>query len=345
MVATANGQKAAPIRDQIRELQSSNINVLVSTPGRVSAFLKSGSLDLSYLQAIVLDEVDILLDETFGPQLRTVGVAAPESTQFVFVTATLPDNVVQNVKAEFPNVVTVKGPGLHKVAPNVQEHLVDVSVPPAMNRDRAACFNLKSSELMRSLRKNKSERTLIFCNTVESCRSVENFLKRNDRRGKAYNVGCYHGALSPSKRNRDLEAFSKPTTNRMVDQVLICTDRAARGVDFGGSIVDHVIIFDFPKDPAEYLRRVGRTARAGRKGISTVFAYGWQLPIARSIMGKKLQSFSVAANNKLFGESDKNSDSSENMHDLISSKIQGGKLWKENLRMNVGNDGYDDDEW
>lgn len=345
MVATANGRKAAPIRDQIRELQSSNVNVLVSTPGRVSAFLKSGSLDLSYLQAIVLDEVDILLDETFGPQLRTVGVAAPESTQFVFVTATLPDNIVQNVKSEFPGVLTIKGPGLHKIAPNVQEHLVDVSVPPAMNRDKAACFNLKSSELMRSLRKNKSERTLIFCNTVESCRSVENLLKRNDRRGKAYNVGCYHGALSPSKRNRDLAAFSKPTTDRMNDQVLICTDRAARGVDFGGSVVDHVIIFDFPKDPAEYLRRVGRTARAGRKGISTVFAYGWQLPIARSIMGKKLQSFSVAANNKLRGESDDNGDNKGDADFLISSKIQSGELWRENSKNNAGNYGYDEDEW
>ncbi len=61
-----------------------------------------------------------------------------------------------------------------------------------------------------------------------------------------------------------------------------------KGVDFGGANVDHVIIFDFPKDPAEYIRRVGRTARAGRTGLCTVFAYGWQLPIARQIMGKKL---------------------------------------------------------
>ena len=97
-----------------------------------------------------------------------------------------------------------------------------------------------------------------------------------------------------------------------------------RSTKFRPFFSHHYLYFEFDF-------RVGRTARAGRKGISTVFAYGWQLPIARSIMGKKLQSFSVAANNKLFGESDKNSDSSENMHDLISSKIQGGKLWKENL--------------
>ena len=122
MVATANGQKSAPIREQIRELQNTNVDVLVSTPGRVAAFLKAGAIDLSYLEAVVLDEVDILMvDETFGPQLRTVGVAAPSKTQFVFVTATLPDTVVNNVKSEFPGVVVVKGPGLHKVAPNLQE--------------------------------------------------------------------------------------------------------------------------------------------------------------------------------------------------------------------------------
>jgi superfamily II DNA/RNA helicase len=68
---------------------------------------------------------------------------------------------------------------------------------------------------------------------------------------------------------------------------LSCHDK---GVDFGGTHVDHVIVFDFPKDPAEYIRRVGRTARAGRTGLCTVFAYGWQLPIARQIILDKQHS-------------------------------------------------------
>ena len=204
-----------------------------------------------------------------------------------------------------------------------------------MNRDKKACFKLKSSELLRSLRKNKSERTLVFCNTVDSCRDVENFLRRNDRREKSYKVGCYHGALSPSKRNQDLASFSRREHN--VDQILICTDRAARGVDFGGSIVDHVVIFDFPKDPAEYIRRVGRTARAGRSGISTVFAYGWQLPIARNIMGSKLESFSIASSNKIRGND-------ESVDSMIGSNIQEGRLWKES----PGKNSYffdDDERW
>merc|ERR1712226_616724 len=130
---------------------------------------------------------------------------------------------------------------------------------------------------------------------------VENLLRRNDRRGQIYEVGAYHNAMSAESRNRNLHTFSHGIKNDRdgngkrnkknagdSDYVLVCTDRAARGVDFDAAPVDHVVIFDFPKDPAEYVRRVGRTARAGRAGTSTVFAFGWQLPIARSVMGKTL---------------------------------------------------------
>jgi superfamily II DNA/RNA helicase len=130
---------------------------------------------------------------------------------------------------------------------------------------------------------------------------------------------------------------------------LICTDRAARGADFDAAPVDHVVIFDFPKDPAEYVRRVGRTARAGRTGATTVFAYGWQLPVARQVMGSKLDSFTIAADD-LEKEEDgngfseeyrsrrgSNNDSSSNKNvsrkqsrtkdSMIKGNIEGGRLW------------------
>jgi ATP-dependent RNA helicase DDX18/HAS1 len=243
------------------------------------------------------------LDETFGPQLRTVGAAAPvDNTQFVFVTATLPDAVVKTVEKEFPGVVRVKGPGLHRVAPTVKERLVDVSVPSKYNRDFKLCFDIKAKQLLRALRQTRCRRTLIFCNTVDSCRQVENLLGRKDRRGQVYDIRAYHNAMTPEARNQNLAIFShgaagqhgKGAVGDDVDSLLVCTDRAARGVDFDAAPVDHVILFDFPKDASEYVRRVGRTARAGRTGTSTVFAYGWQLPIARKVMGSKLDSFTVA---------------------------------------------------
>mgnify|MGYP003339676614 CR=1 FL=1 len=78
----------------------------------------------------------MMVDETFGPQLRTIGAAAPllNKTQFIFVTATLPHSVVKTIETEFPGVVKVQGPGLHKIAPSLKENLVDVSVPAEQNR-------------------------------------------------------------------------------------------------------------------------------------------------------------------------------------------------------------------
>lgn len=345
MVVTANGKYTTSIRDQIRMIQRQSMDVLISTPGRVSTILRTrhSGLDLSMIQSIVLDEVDILMiDETFGPQLRTVGEAAPvlDKTQFIFVTATLPDSIVDTIENEFPGVVQVRGPGLHRLAPSLKENLVDVSVPAQHNRNEEMCFDVKAKQLLKALRQNRCRRTLIFCNTVESCRSVENLLNRKDRRGRVFEVLSYHNAMAPEARNVNLEAFANGRGGHTdqkddddVDYILICTDRAARGVDFDASPVDHVVIFDFPKDPAEYIRRVGRTARAGREGTSTVFAYGWQLPIARSVMGKKLESFSVAANDMKDDDNDyefrKNRRTKKTKDAMMKEKIESGDLWDE----------------
>ena len=365
MVVTANGKFTTSIRDQIRMIQRQQMDVLISTPGRVSTILrtKNSGLDLNDVQTIVLDEVDILLiDDTFGPQLRTVGEAAPplQETQFVFVTATLPDTIVKTVQEEFgEDVVQVRGPGLHRTAPSLKETLVDVSVPSEFNRDAAMCFDVKAKQLLRALRQNKCRRTLIFCNTVESCRDVENLLNRSDRRGQIYNVGAYHNALTPEARNANLRNFVKSPHQRDglrggggrrrrdvtdSDSILICTDRAARGVDFDSAPVDHVVVFDFPKDPAEYVRRVGRTARAGRKGACTVFAFGWQLPIARQVMGKGTntkKSMSIAVNdlaeldnsagkedeNQLYQFRKKHRKNKKSKAALIKENIENGRLW------------------
>ena len=363
-VTTATGKYSTSIREQIRTLQNQRVDVLVSTPGRVATILrtKNSGLDLTNLQAIVLDEVDILLiDDTFGPQLRTVGAAAPvDKTQFVFVTATLPDDVVETVNREFPGAQKIAGPGLHRVASTVKDHLVDVSVPSSSNRDLDMCFDLKAQQLLKALNQNRCQRTLVFCNTVETCRKVENLLNRKDRRGRLRDVHSYHNAMKSEARNRNLQLFAhghgrkendrrgdgrrggrggRQADNDGVEQILVCTDRAARGVDFDAAPVDHVVLFDFPKDPAEYVRRVGRTARAGRKGTSTVFAYGWQLPIARGIMGSKLE-YTVAKNELNDGGDDdenyefrggaaarRRKSGKKKSERMIKGNIESGNLW------------------
>jgi ATP-dependent RNA helicase DDX18/HAS1 len=360
-VLTATGQYSTDIREQIRLLQRQRVDVLVSTPGRLATILRTRNhnVDLSGVQTLVLDEVDVLLqdDDSFGPQLRTIsaGLGDMEKTQFVFCTATLPDSIVSTIEREFPvGLQQIRGPGLHRVALNLKERLVDVSVPSASNRNPDACFDLKADCLLDALRKNKCRRTLVFCNTVDSCRDVENLLSRHDRSSKLYSVLPFHNALTPETRNRNLQTFVRgprrdATTEKRsgrvepsADSVLVCTDRAARGVDFAAAPVDHVVIFDFPKDPAEYVRRVGRTARAGRPGTCTVFAYGWQLPIARSVMGAKLPGtagFSVSSvvddddddmgpNDKLrYGKKIGQRRTGGKDEESVKSIIEKGKLW------------------
>ena len=136
--------------------------------------------------------------------------------------------------------------------------------------------------------------------------------------------------MAPEARNRNLDVFANGRKEGRVDvdHVLICTDRAARGVDFDAAPVDHIVIFDFPKDPAEYIRRVGRTARAGRQGTSTVFAYGWQLPVARKVMGSKVEL--VSGESIKDDENDyeiRNQKPNRKKKNTIQSIIERGELW------------------
>ncbi len=72
--------------------------------------------------------------------------------------------------------------------------------------------------------------------------------------------------------------------NQTLPVILICTDSSSRGMDFDRADVPHVVLYDFPRDPIEYMRRIGRTARAGRKGVVTILVWGRQLPLARKVM-------------------------------------------------------------
>ena len=104
-----------------------------------------------------------------------------------------------------------------------------------------------------------AKRMLLFCNKIETCRRVENILRRADRDGERLVPVPYHAALSPERRRESLDTFLVPPKKGDVPLILVCTDRASRGLD--ASAVKHVILFDFPRDPSEYVRRVGRTAR------------------------------------------------------------------------------------
>jgi ATP-dependent RNA helicase DDX18/HAS1 len=231
-------------------------DVLVSTPGRLQQLLKRNEICFDDLQAIVMDETDVLfMDETFP--LQAIGAAVPPQSkaQFIFATATLPDIVTEQIALEFPDVVYRMGPGLHRIAPYVEEILVDCSGPKDQVRTPASAFENKRLALLRALESaapgGADQRTLIFCNTIDQCRRVENALRRADRNEQVRAVLAYHGAIDTQQRQDNIREFSRGLLKQPV--VLVCTDRASRGMDFDRARVDHVILFDFPKEPSEYV--------------------------------------------------------------------------------------------
>ncbi|KAL9260152.1 DEAD-box ATP-dependent RNA helicase 50-like protein [Drosera capensis] len=255
------------------------IDVLIATPGRFLHLIKEG---------VVLDEVDILYsDEGFELALQSLTTSAMVSTQYLFVTATLPLDVYYKLVEVFPDVEVIMGPGVHRTSSALEEVLVDCSGDEGAEKSPETAFTNKKTALLKIAEESPVPKSIVFCNKIETCRKVENALSRFDRRGTQTRVIPFHAALAQEKRHANMKEFLSPQSGDE-SQFLICTDRASRGIDF--EEVDHVILFDFPRDPSEYVRRVGRTARGAEgRGKAFVFVVGKQVSLARRIMARNLK--------------------------------------------------------
>lgn len=229
----------------------------------------------------MLDETDALfMDKTF--KLSGIGTAAQPDTQFVFVTATLPQTVQRTIHNEFPEVVELTGPGLHRVSPHIDMDVIDCSdadpaqrtCPHMLNQLPAterlhqtrlvadtvalrfffffppqkkirAVTRKKKQALMNAVVHKAYQRVLVFGSSIDSCRIAENVLTRADRKRTKYNVLAYHAAVDRFTMQRNLAQFIQPLIKK--PQIMICSDRASRGLDFDRIGVDHVVLFDFPR--------------------------------------------------------------------------------------------------
>ncbi|XP_020101503.1 DEAD-box ATP-dependent RNA helicase 50 [Ananas comosus] len=277
MVATGGFRQ----KTQLETLEQ-DLDVLVATPGRFLYLLHEGFLQLTNLKCVVLDEVDILFgDEGFEQVLQRLVSSAPVSAQYLFVTATLPLDIYNKVVEVFPDCEVIMGPGMHRTSSRLEEVLVDCSGEDGEEKSPDTAFSNKRSALLQLVEESPVPKTIIFCNKIETCRKVENVLNRFDRKGSHIKILPFHAALAQEMRLANIKEF---LNSQSADSMfLICTDRASRGIDFAN--VDHVVLFDLPRDPSEYIRRVGRTARgAGGTGKAYVFAVGKQVSLARKIM-------------------------------------------------------------
>nr|GMD38010.1 DEAD-box ATP-dependent RNA helicase 50 [Ipomoea batatas] len=269
-------------RTQLENLRQ-ELDVLIATPGRFMFLVKEGHLHLTNLNCAVLDEVDILFkDEDFETALQCLVTFSPVTAQFLFVTATLPVDIYNKLVENFPDCELITGPGMHRTSTGLEEVLVDCSGEEGSEKTPDTAFLNKKNALLQLVEESPVPKTIVFCNKIESCRKVENALKRFDRKGIYVRVLPFHAALDREMRLASMKEFHSPQPKN-VSMFLVCTDRASRGIDFTG--VDHVVLFDFPRDPSEYVRRVGRTARgAGGKGKAFIFVVGKQVSLAQRII-------------------------------------------------------------
>lgn len=282
MVATGGFRQKTQLESLEQEL-----DVLIATPGRFMYLLQEGFVQLANLRSVVLDEVDILFgEEGFEQVLDQLITAAPVTTQYLFVTATLPLDIYNKVVETFPDCEVIMGPSVHRTSSRLEEILVDCSGDDSEEKNPETAFSNKKRALVKIVEESPVRKTIIFCNKIETCRKVENVLRRLDRKASQIKVLPFHAALDQAQRITNIKEFlNKQTAESMF---LVCTDRASRGIDFAN--VNHVVLFDYPRDPSEYVRRVGRTARgASGKGKAFVFAVGKQVSLARRVMERNMK--------------------------------------------------------
>jgi superfamily II DNA/RNA helicase len=233
-----------------RQALARNPDILVATPGRLLDHMQTGKIDWSWLQLLVLDEADRMLDMGFVEAIDEIVNALPQNRQTMLFSATL-DGVVGKLARKItrdPLVVRVAGVAAgHE---NIQQrvHFVD----DASHKGRLLDHLLRDIDV---------DQALVFTSTKRDADVIADRLA-----AAGFAAAALHGDMQQNARNRTLNAMR---TGRV--RVLVATDVAARGIDV--PTITHVFNFDLPRSPEVYVHRIGRTGRAGRDGIAISLAH------------------------------------------------------------------------
>jgi len=234
------------ITDQIKKL-SNGVDIVVGTPGRINDHLRRESLDLSKVSYVVLDEADEMLNMGFIDEVEEILKQTNPDRQTLLFSATMQESVLDIAKKYMKDYKTVLTKNVQLTVDLTDQIYFEVS-----NSD-------KFEALCRIIDMEIDFYGLIFCRTKVAVDELTNRLM-----DRGYDVESIHGDLSQYQRERTLEKFKKKRTN-----ILVATDVAARGIDIIN--LSHVINYSLPQDPEAYIHRIGRTGRAGKKGIAITF--------------------------------------------------------------------------
>ena len=257
-----------------RQALRNGCEIVVATPGRLLDHYRRGTARLDSVSVLVVDEADRMMDMGFIPDLRRILAALPRERQSMLFSATMPIPLLELAYDEIlrsPEHVEVGSP----------------SVPPATVSQSVYLVpsELKTDLLLSLLRQGSMQSVMVF---VRTRRRADHLARRLER--EQMNATCIHGDRTQNEREKALGSFRERSV-----RVLVATDVAARGLHVEG--VTHVINYDMPALVADYLNRIGRTARAGASGDALTLASREDGPTLASIertLGKQLPRVAVA---------------------------------------------------
>ncbi len=233
--------------DQIKALEK-GVDVLIATPGRLMDLFQRGKILLTGCELLVIDEADRMLDMGFIPDIEEICSKLPSSRQTLLFSATMPPPI-QKLAQKFlndPKRVEVARPATANA--NIEQRVV------AVRADK------KKDALRDILRHEEFKNAIVFSNRKTTVRELATSLKRS-----GFAAGQIQGDMDQSDRIAEFDRFKKDEIT-----ILVASDVAARGLDVKG--VSHVINYDVPWQPDDYVHRIGRTGRAGMKGIAITLA-------------------------------------------------------------------------
>jgi ATP-dependent RNA helicase RhlE len=219
-------------------------DVVVATPGRLLDLLRQQQIHLTQISLLVLDEADKMLSLGFAEELEVLLQVLPRQRQTLLFSATFPDKVRLLTQTVLTDPIPVKVEQSQPTLDRIEQRVIEVD-------------SAQRGLLLRHLLKTENwEQTVVFVASKRGAANLASKLKKDGIKAVAF-----HGDLDQAERVAALKAFEGKRA-----QVLIATDIAARGLDFDA--ISHVVNFDLPRSPADYIHRIGRTARAGKDGIA-----------------------------------------------------------------------------
>ena len=223
------------------------VHIVVGTPGRIMDHLEKGTLDLSRLRFLVLDEADEMLNMGFAEDVETIVAQTPADKQVALFSATMPAGIRRLAKQYLTDPVELRVQGRTATAANVSHRYVLVSYPQ------------KVDALTRILEVEDFEGMIVFVRTKNETETLAEKL-----RARGFSAAAINGDIVQQQRERTIDQLKSGKLD-----ILVATDVAARGLDVDR--ISHVVNFDIPTDTESYVHRVGRTGRAGRSGHAISF--------------------------------------------------------------------------